>query len=46
MVGIPDNRRLFLPEDFPEGVYPWRTDDKGIPKDMLRVLPGRQQKWD
>ncbi len=44
VVGIPDNRRLFLPEDFPEGVYPWRKDETG-PKDMLKVLPGRQQKY-
>jgi len=41
IVDIPDNRRLFLPEDFPEGVYPWRKDEKG-PHDMLRVLPGRE----
>lgn len=45
VVGIPDNRRLFLPEDFPEGVYPWRTDEKGPPEEMFRVLPGREQKW-
>ena len=45
VVGIPDSRRLFLPEDFPEGVYPWRTDETG-PADLLRVLPGRQQKQD
>ena len=44
VVGIPDNRRLFLPDDFPQGVYPWRTDETG-PKDMLRVLPGRQKKY-
>ncbi len=44
VVGIPDNRRLFLPEDFPEGVYPWRTDEKRLPDDMFRVLPGRKQK--
>jgi len=43
VVGIPDNRRLFLPEDFPEGVYPWRKDEKG-PHDLLRVLPGREKK--
>jgi len=43
VVGIPDSRRLFLTEDFPEGVYPWRTDDTG-PQDMLRVLPGREKK--
>ncbi len=45
VVGIPDNRRLFLPEDFPEGVHPWRTDEKGLPDDMFRVLPGRKQEW-
>jgi len=43
VVGIPDKRRLFLPEDFPEGTYPWRTDETG-PQDMLRVLPGREKK--
>jgi len=32
VIGIPDNRRLFLPEDFPEDVYPWRKDDKGMEK--------------
>lgn len=35
---IPDKRRCFLPEDFPEGVYPWRKDDKGIPDKMIRKL--------
>jgi len=30
--GIPDSRRLFLPEDFPKGVYPWRKDGKGMEK--------------
>ncbi len=44
VVGIPDNRRLFLPADFPEGVYPWRKDEKGLPPDMLRTLPGREPK--
>ena len=39
--GIPDDRRLFIPEDFPDGVYPWRRDDTG-PDKMLHVLPGRQ----
>jgi len=28
VVGIPDNRRLFLPDDIPEGVYPWRKDEQ------------------
>lgn len=45
VVGIPDSRRLFLPDDFPQGVYPWRTDETG-PQGMLRVLPGRQKKYD
>ncbi len=45
VVGIPDGRRLFLTEDLPEGVYPWRNDETG-PKDFLRVLPGRQPKRD
>lgn len=41
VTGIPDDRRLFIPEDFPKGVYPWRRDDTG-PEKMLKVLPGRQ----
>ena len=45
VVGIPDGRRLFISEDVPEGVYPWRKDETG-PEKLLRVLPGRQQKWD
>lgn len=39
---IPDNRRLFLPEDFPPGVYPWRNDEAGLKPEMIRVLPGRE----
>ncbi len=35
---IPDSRRIFLPEDFPEGVYPWRKDETGIPEDMIKQL--------
>jgi len=38
VVGIPDGRRLFLPEDFPEGVYPWRKDGCGIPEGMVKEL--------
>lgn len=30
--GIPDDRRLFLPDDFPKDVYPWRKDEKGLGK--------------
>ena len=38
VTGIPDNRRLFIPEDFPEGVYPWRKDETGIPESMVKNL--------
>jgi len=38
VVDIPDGRRLFLPVDFPEGVYPWRKDSSGIPPDMIKEL--------
>jgi membrane-bound hydrogenase subunit beta len=41
VTGIPDDRRLFIPEDFPKGVYPWRRDETG-PEKMLKVLPGNQ----
>lgn len=41
--GIPDNRRLFITEDVPAGVYPWRKDETG-PEKLLRVLPGRKPK--
>ena len=37
IIGIPDSRRLFLPEDFPEGVYPWRKNEKGMEK-LIRNL--------
>ncbi len=38
VTGIPDDRRLFLPDDFPEGIYPWRKDDTGIPDAMVNDL--------
>ncbi len=38
VVGIPDGRRLFLPEEFPEGVYPWRKDETGIRNEMVKDL--------
>lgn len=43
VVGIPDGRRLFIAEDVPAGVYPWRKDETG-PERLLRVLPGRKPK--
>lgn len=36
--GIPDSRRIFLPDDFPQDVYPWRKDEKGIPPSMVKEL--------
>ena len=35
--GIPDSRRVFLTDDFPEGVYPWRKDETG-PQKLIRNL--------
>ena len=35
--GIPDPGRMFLHEDFPKGVYPWRRDEKG-PGKLVRNL--------
>ena len=43
VVGIPDGRRLFIADEIPEGVYPWRKDETG-PEKFLRVLPGRKPK--
>jgi len=37
IIGIPDKRRLFLPDEFPEGVYPWRRDETG-PEKLYRNL--------
>ena len=33
VIGITDDRRLFIPDHFPQGVYPWRKDETGIPRD-------------
>ena len=43
--GIPDGRRMFLPDDFPEGVYPWRKDETAPKEPMVRDLwsAGRTQ---
>ncbi len=35
--GIPDTRRLFLPDEIPKGVFPWRKDNKGLDK-LVRNL--------
>ncbi len=33
--GLPDHRKIFLPESFPGGVYPWRKDEQGVPDDLI-----------
>ena len=38
VAGIPDPRGLFLPADFPRGVFPWRKDETGITEDMVNSL--------
>jgi membrane-bound hydrogenase subunit beta len=32
VIGIPDSRKCFLPDDWPKGVYPWRRDKTGPEK--------------
>jgi len=32
IIGIPDTRKLFLPDDWPDGIYPWRRDKTGPEK--------------
>ncbi|AEH24814.1 NADH-quinone oxidoreductase subunit C [Pyrococcus yayanosii] len=34
--GAPDKRRLFLPDDFPEDIYPLRLDEKGISEEIVK----------
>ncbi|HDD46329.1 MAG TPA: hydrogenase [Candidatus Aenigmarchaeota archaeon] len=34
---IPDPRRIFLSNDFPKGIYPWRRDEYG-PERIVRDL--------
>ena len=38
VANIPDGRRMFLPEDFPQGVYPWRKDETGPTPNMTKNL--------
>ena len=37
VIGIPKEDRVFISEDFPEGIYPWRRDETG-PDKMVRNL--------
>ena len=32
IIGIPDSRRCFIPDDIPKDIYPWRRDEKGPEK--------------
>lgn len=46
IIGIPDSRRLFLPDDIPKDLYPWRKDEqtkKGIEKLYKNLHEGRQK---
>ena len=38
IIGIPDSRRLFLPDDFPKDVYPWRKDKQPGLEKLIRNL--------
>ncbi|MBC7331755.1 MAG: NADH-quinone oxidoreductase subunit C [Synergistetes bacterium] len=35
--GLPEKRHVFLADDFPEGIYPWRKDEKG-PQSLVRKV--------
>ena len=35
--GIPKDERVFISDDFPKGIYPWRKDETG-PEKMVRNL--------
>ena len=35
---IPDKRRMFLSNEFPKSVYPWRKDEKGINDKLINKL--------
>jgi len=35
--GIPKDQRVFIPNEFPKDVYPWRRDEKG-PEKIARNL--------
>ena len=37
VVDIPDSRRLWLDENYPEDKYPWRWDDKGMEEESRHV---------
>ena len=37
VIGIPKDNRVFISEDFPEDIYPWRRDETG-PEKMVRNL--------
>ncbi len=42
VVDIPDSRRLWLDEVFPEDKYPWRWDDKGM-EDQSRYVHDKEE---
>lgn len=34
---LPERKHVFLADDFPEGIYPWRKDEKG-PQSLVRKV--------
>ncbi|MCS7232523.1 MAG: NADH-quinone oxidoreductase subunit C [Synergistetes bacterium] len=34
---LPERKHVFLADDFPEGIYPWRKDEKG-PQSLIRKV--------
>jgi membrane-bound hydrogenase subunit beta len=43
VIGIPKDERVFISDDFPEGVYPWRRDETGVEK-LIRNLHDEVEK--
>ncbi len=41
--GIPDGRRIFLPKNFPKGVFPWRKDETGPGKLIKNMHKGGEK---
>jgi membrane-bound hydrogenase subunit beta len=37
VINIPKNDRVFISEDYPDGVYPWRKDEKGPDKTITNL---------
>lgn len=42
IIGIPDDKRCFLSDDIPKGVYPWRRDETGADKLYKNLHGGKK----